>query len=174
MSHKISKLEWAMDEYGELLIRLAYTYVKDIHVAEDIIQDVFLKVYEKDDGFRFESSYKTYLYQITINRCKDYLKSWSFRSLFFTDNRLSEAETNESTENTMIRFEEDFELGEKVLALPIKYREVLILHYYQDYSISEVSSILGISQNTVNTRLRRAKERIKSNMSRNEEGDQIG
>lgn len=164
-----------MDEYGELLIRLAYTYVKDIHVAEDIIQEVFLKVYEKEDQFRFESSYKTYLYRITINRCKDYLKSWSFRSLFFTDKRLSsEPETNESAENMMIRFQEDYELGEKVLSLPIKYREVLILHYYQDYSVSEIGSILSISQNTVNTRLRRAKERIKYTMSANEEGDRIG
>lgn len=169
----MSKLEWAMNEYGELLIRLAYTYVKDVHVAEDIIQDVFLKVYEKGDKFRYESSFKTYIYRITINRCKDHLKSWSFRNIFFTDKRWSVEETNESAENMMIRFEEDYELGEEVLSLPIKYREVLILRYYQDYSVTEVSAILGISENTVNTRLRRAKERIKNNLLV-KEGGQIG
>ena len=162
-----------MNEYGELLIRLAYTYVKDVHVAEDIIQDVFLKVYEKEDKFRYESSFKTYLYRITINRCKDHLKSWSFRNIFFTDRRWSVEEADESAENMMIRFEEDYELGEEVLSLPIKYREVLILRYYQDYSVTEVSEILGIPENTVNTRLRRAKERIKNNILI-KEGGQIG
>lgn len=169
----MSKLEWAMNEYGELLIRLAYTYVKDVHVAEDIVQDVFLKVYEKGDQFRYESSFKTYLYRITINRCKDHLKSWSFKNLFFTDKQSPIETVNESTENMMIRFEEDYELGEKILSLPIKYREVLILRYYQDYSVSEISSLLGISNHTVNTRLRRAKERMKSHILM-KEGDQIG
>ena len=168
-----SKLEWAMNEYGELLIRLAYTYVKDVHVAEDIIQDVFLKVHEKGDQFRYESSFKTYLYRITINRCKDHLKSWSFKNIFFTNKRWPVEEANESVENRVIRFEEDYELGEEILSLPIKYREVLILHYYQDYSVKEISTILSISKNTVNTRLRRAKEQIKNNILI-KEGDQFG
>ena len=55
-----------MTEYGESLIRLAFTYVKDIHKAEDIIQDVFLKVYANLHQFKGKSSFKTYLYRIKI------------------------------------------------------------------------------------------------------------
>lgn len=156
---KSEKLEWAMTEYGESLIRLAFTYVKDIHKAEDIIQDVFLKVYANLHQFKGTSSFKTYLYRITINQCKDYLKSWSFKNLFFTEKNIEYS--LDSFESTVIRFEENYELGMKILDLPIKYREVIILHYYQDYSISEIATLLTVSESTIHTRLRRAKQRLK-------------
>ena len=148
-----------MTEYGESLIRLAFTYVKDIHKAEDIIQDVFLKVYANLHQFKGESSFKTYLYRITINQCKDYLKSWSFKNLFFTEKNIEYS--FDSFESTVLRFEENYELGMKILDLPIKYREVIILHYYQDYSISEIATLLTVSESTIHTRLRRAKQRLK-------------
>lgn len=156
---KSEKLEWAMTEYGESLIRLAFTYVKDIHKAEDIIQDVFLKVYANLHQFKGKSSFKTYLYRITINQCKDYLKSWSFKNLFFTEKSIEYS--FDSFESTVIRFEENYELGMKILDLPIKYREVIILYYYQDYSISEIATLLTVSESTIHTRLRRAKQRLK-------------
>jgi RNA polymerase sigma factor (sigma-70 family) len=63
-----------VDQYGEGLIRLAFTYVKNQQAAEDIVQDVFMRAYEKRDDFKGHSSYKTYLYRITINRCYDHLR----------------------------------------------------------------------------------------------------
>ena len=162
-----------MSHYGEALIRLAFTYVKDIHKAEDIMQDVFLKVYEKEEQFRGDANFKTYLYRITINCCKDHLKSWSFKHLFFTNDTREDIQISNSIEHTMIRFEEDYEFGKQILALPIKYREILVLHYYQDYSISEIAQMLGKSENTIYTRMRRAKEKLKSNLTV-QAGDPIG
>ncbi len=168
----MSRLEWAMTQYGEALIRLAYTYVKDVHIAEDIIQDVFLKAYELHDQYRGDASFKTYLYRMTINRCKDHLRSWSFRNLFFT-NVTHELCVEIGAEDTIIRFEEDYEFGIQILALPVKYREVLVLHYYQDYSITEIADLLKNSENTIYTRLRRAKAQLKEHVLRME-GDSIG
>lgn len=79
------KLKWLMKTYGNDVIRIAYTYVKQKQLAEDVAQDVFLKCYEKMDSFRNESSYKTWLISITVNKCKDVLKSWSFKNLYITD-----------------------------------------------------------------------------------------
>ncbi len=168
---QIIKLEWAMNVHGEKLIRLAYTYVKDQHIAEDIIQDVFLKAYEKQHQFKGKSSYETYLYRMTINRCKDYLKRWSFKKLFYTEH-MPEGNMSTSAEEMFIRFEEDFELGEQILSLPVKYREVIIFYFYFDYSVSEMSSTLKLSERTIYTRLRRARKRLKKN-SAEQAGDRI-
>lgn len=75
----ISKDEFdhILHTYGESIIRLG-----NKQTAEDIVQDVFLKAFEQQKAFRGESSYKTYLYRMTMNRCHDYFRSWSFKNLF--------------------------------------------------------------------------------------------
>ena len=72
----MTELEKFIYEHGDELLRLAYTYVKNKQAAEDIVQDVLLKAFEKQEYFRGESSYRTYLYRMTINRSYDYLRSW--------------------------------------------------------------------------------------------------
>ena len=79
------KLKWLMNAYGNDVIRIAYTYLKQKQMAEDVAQEVFIKCFEKMDSFRNESSYKTWLIRITVNHCKDVLKSWTFKNLYFTD-----------------------------------------------------------------------------------------
>lgn len=170
-SEQIKKLEWAMNVYGEKLMRLAYTYVKDKHTAEDMIQDVFLKAYEKQHQFKGTASYETYLYRMTVNRCKDHLKSWYYKKYFFTEH-IEDRQTSISTEELFIRFEEDFELGEQILSLPIKYREVVVFYFYLDYSVGDISKTLQLSERTIYTRLRRAKERLKKNFEK-QAGDYI-
>jgi RNA polymerase sigma factor (sigma-70 family) len=160
--------EKIVDQYGESLMRLAYTYVKNHQVAEDIVQDVFLKAFEKQSDFRGESSYKTYLYRITINRSYDYFRSWSYKNLLLTDKITKIVRQEKSTELLDITENENYLLGEKILSLPIKYREVIILHYYNDYGIDEIAFILGISPNTIKTRLRRGREKLKGLIERTE------
>src|SRR5690625_3225553 len=74
-------LEKIMIEHGSDLLRLAFSYVKHRETTKDMVQSTFIKCYENLDNFRFESSIKTWLYRITINQCKDYLKSWHFRKV---------------------------------------------------------------------------------------------
>ncbi|MGD6992958.1 sigma-70 family RNA polymerase sigma factor [Sutcliffiella horikoshii] len=77
---KESLLEGLIDDYGTELKRIAFLYVKDESLAEDIIQEVFISCYHHLDSFRKESSYKTWLIRITVNKSKDALKLWSFRN----------------------------------------------------------------------------------------------
>ena len=160
--------EKLMDQYGESLIRLAYTYVRNHQVAEDIVQDVFLKAFEKLDKFRGESNYKTYLYRITINRSYDYFRSWSYKNTLLTDKITKIVKQEKSAELLVITKDETSMLGEKILSLPVKYREVIILYYYSDYGIDEIAFILGISPNTIKTRLRRGREKLKDYLERTE------
>ena len=74
-----------MQEHTDYLLRLAYLYVKEWPAAEDIVQDVFLSYYQKFEQFEERASPKTYLAKMTINRSKDYLKSWRYRTQMLTN-----------------------------------------------------------------------------------------
>ena len=82
---KEEQLEWLMEQYGDLVMRLAYTYVKEKQIAEDISQEVFISCYKHLQHFERRSTYKTWIYRITVNKCKDYLKSWSYRNIYYRD-----------------------------------------------------------------------------------------
>jgi len=160
------EFEHVLHTYGESIIRLAFMYVGNKQTAEDIVQDVFLKAFEQQKSFRGESSYETYLYRMTINRCHDHFRSWSFKNLFLTNESVNYAENVSSAETkAMVNFDTTV-LWEQLQTLPLKYREVLILYYYQDLKLEEISNLLSISTNTVKTRLRRAKNRLKDTLSK--------
>lgn len=75
----IHNLKEIMNLYTESLIRLAYYYVKDRHVAEDIVQEVFIKIYHHPDKYEERGQLQAYLYKMTANKSKDYLRSWSYK-----------------------------------------------------------------------------------------------
>ncbi|WP_047981999.1 sigma-70 family RNA polymerase sigma factor [Ornithinibacillus contaminans] len=160
--HKEAILEEIMIEHGNDLVRLAVNYVKDRETAKDMVQNTFIKCYENLDNFRYESSIKTWLYRITINQCKDYLKSWNYRKIQ-AKNYIENVGVSKliSTEETIIKMEESKEMKDYIFSLPPKYREVLFLYYYKSLSISEIADITELKENTIKTRLKRAKERLK-------------
>jgi RNA polymerase sigma-70 factor, ECF subfamily len=153
-------LEEAMDRYGRAVLYMAYSYVKDHGLAEDIAQEVFVKFYRKMDSFRGESSLKTFLMRITINQCKDHLKRWDTRKVLFT-NKLNELiQERGNPESKALNLEERSELHSKLLKLPIKYREVLFMYYYQELKVKEIAGVLGLNPDTVKTRLKTGRDRL--------------
>jgi RNA polymerase sigma-70 factor, ECF subfamily len=154
-------IETLMRKYGNDVLRTAYMYVKDNHLAEDIFQDVFIKVNQKLSTFQGSSSIKTWIIRITINTSKDYLKSaWNQRVTPFTEyqeNTLSGeddfAAVDQQEENRLIR--------QMVMKLPDKYKDVLLCVYFHDMTISEAAKILQIAEGTAKSRLSRAKEKLK-------------
>ncbi|MDR4886028.1 sigma-70 family RNA polymerase sigma factor [Fredinandcohnia sp. QZ13] len=161
---KITRL---MDQYGQEVIMLAYTYVKDKQLAEDIAQEVFIKCYEKLDSFRHESSYKTWIYRITINKCKDVFKSWHYRLLIFTDLIKGKKDiAAQSAEFENVKREENLWVAEMVMSLPLKLREVIILYYFEELKIEEIAEMLEIKLNTVKTRLHRARYVLEKKLKR--------
>ncbi|GEL78638.1 sigma-70 family RNA polymerase sigma factor [Tenuibacillus multivorans] len=162
--HRRQLLEKLMDQYGESLTRLAMTYVKDQYIAEDIIQETFLKVYKNLDRFEGRSSYQTYLYRIVMNGCYDYLRSWHHRKVQITEKFTLTHEEGNTSEKHLLDKDKNLELAQNVLKLSIKLREVIILFYYQDFTVDEIAKTLDISQNTVKTRLFRARKKLENQL----------
>lgn len=153
--------------YGEELKRTAFLYVHDLALAEDIIQEVFISCYKNIDKFNHNSSYKTWLYRITINKCKDYRKKWSLRNIFYKP----ETETlNQEFENSALDHYEKIEIQQQVVKaiskLPTKYKEVLIFYYYQEMTMSEISEITNTKINTVKSRVTRGRAILKTELER--------
>ena len=157
-------IETLMREYGNDVLRTAYSYVKDRFTAEDIFQDVFIKAYKNLDNFREESGIKTWLIRITINTCKDYLKSAYNRKVVpmmeFKEDSLTSEDDFEEVENK----DRDRFVKETVMTLPEGYREVLLCVYYHEMSVAETAESLGIAEGTVKSRLSRARELMKTKL----------
>ncbi|SDI44595.1 RNA polymerase sigma-70 factor, ECF subfamily [Alteribacillus persepolensis] len=159
---KEEMLERIMIEYGSGLVRLAFSYVKDKETAKDMVQNTFIKCYENLDNFRFESSIKTWLYRITINQCKDYLRSWHFRRVQARSFLESAIGTFlPSAEDNLIKNTEAKEMKRLIFSLSKNHREVIFLYYYESLSIKEIAEVAELNVNTVKTRLSRAKQRLK-------------
>jgi RNA polymerase sigma-70 factor, ECF subfamily len=152
-------LIYLMDEYGEEIKRLVFTYVKNWPQAEDITQDVFITLYTKLDTFRGNSAIRCWIYSIAINKSKDFLKSWHYRKFQLTDKLKGENSSDKyAVEVHVISTSEDQILYQAVLQLPLKYREVILLHYYKEFSVRETSGFLALNEATVKTRLSRARK----------------
>lgn len=162
MIHYEELLETLVNDYAERVKRLAYTYVKSWQAAEDITQEVFISCYNNLDSFRGDSSYKTWIFRITVNKSKDYLKSRWYKSIVpFDFGRSLLPGIKASPEDEVIEKNGDYTLSTHVLNLPAKYREVIILYYYEDLNIAEISKMTNIKIDTVKTRLRRAKSLLR-------------
>lgn len=157
--------EQIMTEYGQDILNLTYSYVKNVAIAEDLTQEIFVKCYLNLANFKQEASFRTWLWRIAINHCKDFLKSWHHRNVHLSTNADIEVEaTSNRVEDIVIEKDETNELEQAILALPLKYREPIYLFYYQDLTIKEIKEILGVRENTIKTRLRRAKVLLKNHL----------
>src|SRR5690606_9940122 len=144
-----------MSQYGNDVLKLVYSYVRNYAISEELTQEIFIKSYEKIHTYKGNSSIKTWLWRIAINHCKDYLRSWNYRKVIISEQLAkSMAGKEASVEKEVIQKSEDELLAEKVIELPIKYREVIFLHYYEELNIREIEMVTGINQNTIKTRLK--------------------
>lgn len=162
-AEKDSILEKVMMEYGNELVRMAFSYVKDTEIAKDMVQNTFIKCYKNLESFRYDAQIKTWLYRITINECKDYLKSWNYKMVqvksFINETAKS---ILPSVEKTVMDKYNNKEMKDTIISLPKEYREVVYLYYYDSLKTEEIAKVLDIPVNTVKTRLRRAKQRLQS------------
>ncbi|MBN8191863.1 sigma-70 family RNA polymerase sigma factor [Bacillus sp. NTK074B] len=155
--HEDWSIRSLVTRYGEDVKRLIYSYVKSWSAAEDLVQEVFITVFQKINTLEKDTSVKAWIFSIAVNKSKDYLRSWHYRKLLFT-NTFSAKTNKESPEQLLMEKQQKTVLSEAVFALPVKYREVIILFYYQELRIEEISTILGINSSTIRTRLARARD----------------
>ncbi|WOV86819.1 sigma-70 family RNA polymerase sigma factor [Sporosarcina oncorhynchi] len=155
----MNDIEQIMNEHSRYLVRIAYLYVKNWSTAEDVVQEVFVTYFQKSDQFRNEASLKTYLTKMTANRSKDYLRSWKHKKDVVFETIFTSVK---GTEEVLLEQERLAALEKNLFQLPLKYREPLILFYYDEQSITEIAGYLQLNENTVKTRLRRAKQQLKA------------
>lgn len=145
----------AIDRYADTVRRLCMLHLKNYADTEDIFQTVFMKYLLHTAPFESEEHEKAWFIRVTVNACKDLLKS------FFRRNAVP---LEELSEQAAALPEQDREVLEAVLALPSKYKDVVYLHYYEGYSAAEIGRILNKNVNTVYTLLSRAREQLKQTL----------
>ena len=151
----------ALDLYSDTVRRICMIHLKNYADTEDIFQTVFLKYVLSSTVFKNEEHEKAWFIRVTINACKDLLKSF-FRS--------RTVPLDESMSQSDSFTQEDHEVLEAVLSLPKKYRDVVYLHYYEGYTAEEIGEILGKKTNTVYTLLTRARALLKEKLGGEEYG----
>lgn len=142
-------------QYQGALLRMCYLNLRDRELAKDAVQETFMRAYGSMQSFRGESSEKTWLMRIAMNVCCDMRRSHWFRLI---DPRYTPEMLPEAAEP----FEEEEErLVLEIMKLPRKLRDVILLHYYQNMTVTEIASVLGIAQSSVSGRLGRAREKLR-------------
>lgn len=138
----------AVEKYSSMLLRLAMTRLNSPADAEDIVQEVFLRLMTKAPDFRNEEHEKAWLIRTTLNCASNLRKSAAYQNL--------------PLEDTIPTLQpEQYVLLSAVRSLPDKYSAVIHLHYYEGYTLKEISKLLGLPVPTVGTRLTRGREKLR-------------
>ena len=142
----------AIERYSDMVLRLCMVYLKNSEDAEDIFQTVFLKYALHKKTFESPEYEKAWLIRVTVNACKDLLKSF-FRSRTVSLGDLAEFAPEITGQQ--------YAVMEAVWSLPKQYRDVIYLHFYEGYTAPEIAGILNRNPNTVYTHLHKGKELLK-------------
>lgn len=160
------KIEQLMNDYGNDVLKTAYLYLRDKYLAEDVFQEVFVKVYKNYNKFKNNSSEKTWIMSITINTCRDMLRTFWFKKVFMLKDTEDDLQIgfNENVDDKIAEKAQYEELLKEVMHLPYKYRVPVILYYYEGLSTADISVAMKIPEGTVRSRLFRARTILKSNL----------
>ena len=151
------EVERIVNAYGTDLLRVAFMYLKDRHKAEDVCQEVFIKYYRALKAFDSKEHEKAWLLRVTINLCKDQLKSFWSKHMVMDDGTMNATvQSGDDVEKTI----QNKELYETVFALPEMFKTVIILYYYEGLNTQEIAHVIGAPDATVRSRLKRARERL--------------
>ena len=150
--------EELIDRYADMVYRLALTEVKNKTDAEDIFQEVFIRLLKNLHKLDSEEHAKAWLIRVTINCARKHFASYWNRNVDFITEDTDMGKESEELE-TLLEGEDP--VLEAVRRLPEKYRIVVHLFYFEDFSVSEVSKILKTTENTIKTQLHRARKLLK-------------
>ena len=155
---RIQQAEKIIRQYADMIYRIALHNLKNTSDAEDIFQDVCLSLLTKNAPLFDDVHIKNWLIRVTINNCKNFSKSyWQSKT-----EALDLSRENPKASDNLI--------PELVYSLPPKYRNIIYLYYYEEYTIAEIAEILGENKNTVNSKLQRARKKLRKIL---EEGDNL-
>ena len=141
-------------QYMDMIFRIAFSCLKSREDADDVTQNTLLALYRTNKTFQSGEHLKAWLIRVTLNECKKILRSpWRRRGGI----PLEQYDASLGFEDEQAR-----ELYAAIMALDVKYRAVIVLYYYEGYSLAETAKLLGIPAATAGTRLARAREKLKN------------
>ncbi|WP_342477709.1 RNA polymerase sigma factor [Paenibacillus sp. FSL H7-0350] len=139
------------EQYADMLYRIALVHLGSRQDAEEATQDTFIKLMEKAPLFKDDEHQKAWLIRVITNHCKNLLgRGWRKREVKL-----------EGVEPVTADNPEELAVMQLVLALPVKYKAVIHLYYYEDYPVQEISRILQISESAVKMRLQRGRQLLR-------------
>ncbi len=159
--HEMQRL---LECYGNDILRLCTLYLKDRHLAEDALQETYIRVWQKYSTFRGQAEEKTWITRIAINVCKNFRRTaWFQRTEPF-----DLIEIAGDIRDGYQQIDESIDLMQAILNLKEKYRTVLLLKYYEEFSVKEIADILSMKQSTVLSLLRRGRNQIRQYLKNDE------
>lgn len=147
-----TEFEAKYNDYGNMLYKVAFLYLGNKSDCEDVLQDVFTKYLTGKYKFKNAEHEKAWFIRVTQNKCLDYLKKSGRKNISVDDKEITDTYNYDETAQDIIS---------KVIALPDKYKSAIILYYYNDYSVEEISKTLKLSESAVKKRLQRGREILK-------------
>lgn len=150
-------------KYSKDVTRLCYMILKDVHLADEASWDTLYKVYKSYNKFRGDSSEKTWVTQIAINICKNYMRKSSYKEIVNSE-YISLDYVSDDEALAEYKSQDSVELLNAVYNLPEKYKQVILLRYYKEMSVSEISKMLKEKNNTISVRIKRALALLKESL----------
>lgn len=157
-----TEMQRLIDTYGNDILRLCTLYLKDRHLAEDALQETYIKVWQKYSTYKGQADEKTWITRIAINVCKNILRTAWFKRTETTDI----IEFVQSSGNHYKQVDESVDLMHAIQELKDKYRVVLLLYYYQEFTVKEIADIMGAKQSTVLSLMRRGRNQLKQKLDK--------
>ncbi len=149
-------IEKTIRKYADMIYRMAFQYTGNEHDAQDILQEVGLSLVKAEPPFDDECYLRNWICRVTVNKCRNLSRQRKLRVYEELDENIAAPDC------------EPLSLNAELARLPEKYRTVLYLYYYEEFSIEEISQVLSLNPNTVGSRLRRAREKLGKILSEGE------
>lgn len=150
-------------QYADDITRLCVVWTQNEEAAKDCFQNTFLKLYQTKQHFHDKGHMKAWLYTVARNECRDYHRQFWNRNVEIG----YRAEQQQEAASLWMEDEETERLVSALRKLPLKYREILVLYYYEEYDTGEMAQILHMSVNTIKSRLRRGREKLAAIIKQN-------
>ena len=146
----------ALNDYADMVYKIALTQTKSKYDAEDVFQEVFMRLVAHASDITSEEHLKAWLIRVTLNCCKKHFRMWNKKTVELTDDVPADKSMNDT---------EKIYILDAVMNLSPKYRAVIHMFYYEDLTVSEISSILQIKESTVKSQLNRGRSLLKETLA---------
>ena len=144
-------IQVSLEKYSDMIIRIAYQNLKSMADAEDIAQEVFLKLITSRPDFENDAHEKAWVIRVTVNLCRDFLKSAWFKKRTVFDDSIPQNDKNT-------------EVLDAVMRLPAKFKNVIYLHYYEDMTVTQIANVLQQKESTISSWLYRGRKQLKKSL----------